>query len=90
MPSGVVTVTSVSVTVTALATLRQHHGNACSQHDAELLTCHQTESFVLLSVLFEMILITHAPPPRRLIARQNRTRIALLYRSVGALRVTPH
>ena len=29
--------------------LRQHHGHACSQHHAELLSCHQTESLVLLA-----------------------------------------
>ena len=39
--------------------LRQHHGHACSQHDAELLSCHQTESLVLLPVLLKMILIAH-------------------------------
>ena len=68
MPSGVVTVTSVSVTAAALATLRQHHSDACSQHRAELLTRHQTASFVLLPVVFKMILITHSPsslPPSR-------------------------
>src|SRR5205085_10713347 len=39
--------------------LWQHHGHAGSQHDAELLSRHQTESLVLLPVLVKMILITH-------------------------------
>src|SRR5204863_5891449 len=39
--------------------LWQHHGHACSQHDAELLSCHQTASLILLTVLLKTILIAH-------------------------------
>src|SRR5260370_39196937 len=42
--------------------LWQHHGHACSQHHAELLSCYyQTESLVLLPVVLKMILIAHIP-----------------------------
>src|SRR5215471_8748192 len=39
--------------------LGQHHGDARSQHDAELFSCHQTKAFVLCPVLVKMILIAH-------------------------------
>src|SRR5262249_46573872 len=38
---------------------REHHGDTCPQHNAELFARHQPESFILSPVLFEMILITH-------------------------------
>jgi hypothetical protein len=39
--------------------LRQHHGDACSQHGAELLSRHPAETLVFQPVLLEMLLITH-------------------------------
>src|SRR5215472_1680533 len=37
----------------------EHHGNARSQHDAELLPCHQATGLVSLPVLFKIFLIAH-------------------------------
>src|SRR3954453_12724100 len=39
--------------------LRQHHGDARTQHGAELLPSYKTASFVLFPVVFKMILIAH-------------------------------
>ena len=59
MPSGVVTVTSDSVTATALATCGSIIAMPAPSEDAELPPRHQSARLVLLSIVFKMILIAH-------------------------------
>ncbi len=67
--------------------LRQQHGHACSQHGAaELLSCHQTERFVLFPVLLKMILIAHVRSLSFVLVRTTAAYRDIVYHSaVGAI-----
>src|SRR5882672_10901227 len=68
--------------------LRQHHGHARSQQDAELPPCHQTEILVLLTVLLKLILITHIrslSTPRRAVDRTHKATFYTHSASCGSI-----